>query len=124
MVWVVQTSHCTTCMYSGPGVCLDDGLLTVFVVEEMGQVELLQLLVAMDYGGHALHPKVKTFKCTAYRIEPLDLDASPAQARGTTGAAGTGADGDFTVDGEQVKCGPIQGYVLPGAARVKKLPSR
>ena len=125
LVWVVQTSHCTTCMYSGPGVCLDDGLLTVFVVDDMGRVELLQLLVAMDSGGHALHPKVKTYKCTAYRIEPLDLGASPEQAAGTAGVgAGSGSGGAFTVDGEQVKCGPIQGYVLPGAARVKKLPSR
>ena len=147
LVWVVQTSHCTTCMYSGPGVCLDDGLLTVFVVEDMGRAELLQLLVAMDTGGHATHPKVKMYKCTAYRIEPLgDHEASPGQSSGTAAGAGVGAGagggtgggteveakagagaaggGDFTVDGEQVKCGPIQGYVLPGAARVKKLRAR
>ena len=64
LVWVVQTSHCTTNTYSGPGVHIDDGLFTVFVVDDMGTGELLQLLVAMDTGGHATHPKVSQITTT------------------------------------------------------------
>ena len=58
LVWVIQTSHCTTSTYSGPGVRMDDGLFTVFVVEDMSMGELLHLLVAMDTGGHVTHPNV------------------------------------------------------------------
>ena len=58
LVWVIQTSHCTTSTYSGPGVHIDDGMFTVFVVEDMSVGELLHLLVIMDTGGHINHPKV------------------------------------------------------------------
>ena len=117
LVWVLQTSHCSMSMYSGPGAALDDGLFTVFVVEDMGQLELLQLLVDMDSGGHARSAKVRTIKCSAYRIEPL-VDDADAQVR--VSGAGSGGVGDLTLDGERVPRGPIQGTVLPGAARVMK----
>jgi sphingosine kinase len=116
LVWVVQTSHATATMYSGPGVTTDDGLFTVFVVEELSAFEALQLLIAMDTGGHASHPKVKTYRCSAYRIVP---------ASSSNGAASDSSDSDsdglYTLDGERVDYGPIQGLMQPRTARVKKL---
>jgi diacylglycerol kinase family enzyme len=135
LVWVVQTSHATAGMYSGPGVSSDDGLFTVFVVEELSQLEILQLLVAMDTGGHASHPKVKTYRCSAYRIEPLPLtlaltDQRQGQGQGATGSSllssRTDSEGGglYTLDGESVEYGPIQGLMKPGAARAKKIKMR
>jgi sphingosine kinase len=101
LVWIVQTSHCTTQAYSGPGVTMDDGLFTVYVVDDsVSRFGMLQLLLNIDSGGHINHPDVKTFKCTAYRLEPFTTE------------------GLFTLDGEQVEYGPIQGVLRPGAARV------
>ena len=109
-VWVVQTSHVTATMYSGPGVTSDDGMFTVYVVTDMSRCEILQLLLAMDTGDHVKHPKVKTYKCTAYRIEPFS-DAGRSSNSG----------GLYTLDGELVEYGPIQGIMRPGSGRIKKL---
>ena len=104
-VWIVQTSHVTSSMHSGPGVTSDDGLFTIYVVTEMGRFDILRLLIAMDTGDHVNHPKVRTYKCTAYRIEP---HSDPNNG------------GLYTLDGESVEYGPIQGMMHPGAARIKK----
>ena len=103
LVWVVQTSHASASMYSGPGATLDDGMFTIFVVEQMSRCEILQLLVGVDSGDHAIHPKVQTYKAKAYRLEPLT------------------DQGIFSLDGEVVEYGPIQASILPGAARILKL---
>lgn len=104
-VWIVQTSHVTSSMLSGPGVTSDDGTFTIYVVNDMGRLDILRLLIAMDTGDHVKHPKVRTFKCTAYRIEPHN---------------DTSNGGLYTLDGESVEYGPIQGMMHPGAAKVKK----
>ena len=103
LVWVLQTSHATVSMHSGPGVRLDDGLFTIFVVESMSRCEMLQLLLAIDDGQHIHHPKVQRYQCNAYRLEPKT------------------PKGLYSLDGESVDYGPIQAAVLPGAARVMKL---
>ena len=103
LVWVLQTSHATVSMHSGPGVRLDDGLFTIFVVEAMTRFEMLQLLLAMDTGDHIHHPRVQCFKANAYRLEPQT------------------PKGLFSLDGESVEYGPLQATVLPGMARVMKL---
>lgn len=104
-VWIVQTSHVTSSMHSGPGVTSDDGMFTIFVVTDMGRFDILRLLIAMDTGEHVNHPKVRTYKCTAYRIEPHN---DPNNG------------GLYTLDGESVAYGPIQGIMHPGAAKTKK----
>jgi diacylglycerol kinase family enzyme len=49
-------------------------------------MEILQLLIGMDTGDHVNHPRVETFKCKAYRLEPLrDSDG-----------------GLYTLDGEMI----------------------
>jgi sphingosine kinase len=83
---------------------MDDGLFTVYVVEDnMTRLGMLQLLLSMDTGGHINHPDVKTFKCSAYRLEPFT------------------DKGLFTLDGENVEYGPIQAVMKPSAANVLTL---
>ena len=38
-----QTSHASATMHSGPGVELDDGVFTIYVVRDMSRFELLQV---------------------------------------------------------------------------------
>lgn len=102
LVWVVQTSHAAVTMHSGPGARLDDGVFTIFVVESASRCEMLQLLIQIDNGEHINHPKVQMFKANAYRLEPKT------------------SDGLYTLDGENVEMGPIQGTLLPGLGRVMK----
>ena len=108
-IWVVQTSHVSASMYSGPGVASNDGMFTIYVVTEMSRLEVLQLLLVMDTGDHVNHPKVKTFKCTAYRIEPH----SEASSQGL-----------YTLDGEMIEYGPIQAIMRPASARIMKMNSQ
>jgi sphingosine kinase len=103
LVWIVQTSHCTASMLSGPGVTMDDGLFTIYVIQDIGTIDLALLLLSFDNGGHENHPRVKTYKTTAYRLEPLT------------------DKGIFTLDGEVVEYGPIQGIMKPGLGRVLKV---
>ena len=64
--------------------------------------------------------QVKSFKCTAYRLHPM-IDTSDQSSSNPSSEAGAMDDEYFTLDGERVKCGPIQATILPAAARVKKL---
>ena len=95
---------------------MNDGLLTVFVVQGLSRCELLQLLLDVDSGAHINRTGVQTYKCHAYRIEPfLDTedDTSEKEDRGI-----------FALDGECIDgpmIGPVQGKVLPGGARIMKI---
>jgi sphingosine kinase len=103
LVWVVQVSHVASTMYVGPGVQLDDGLFTIFVAENMSRFDLIHLLTVIDTGEHVKHPKVKTYKARAYRLEPLT------------------DKGLYALDGEVVEYGPIQATMKASAARVNIL---
>jgi sphingosine kinase len=105
LVWVLQTSHCSSSMYSCPGASLDDGVLTIIVVRNMSRCSLLTLLLGIDNGDHMKHPDVEIYKAKAYRLEPQT------------------DEGLYSLDGEVVEYGPIQGVVQPGAMRVYKLPT-
>ena len=82
------------------------GLFTIYVVRDMSRCELLQLLIDIDDGSHVNRTKVEVYKAVAYRNEP-DLS--------------TNKQGLYSLDGEKVDYGPIQGNILPSQARVKKL---
>jgi sphingosine kinase len=99
LVWVVQTSHAAATMHSGPGIKLDDGEFTIYVVRTMSRWELLQLLIEVDSGDHVKRNNVEVYKAKSYCLEPA-------------------CDGIFSLDGEVVEYGPISGQVLPQAARV------
>ena len=107
LIWVVQTSHAASSMHSGPGVELDDAVFTIYVVRDMSRCGLLQLLIDIDTGDHVKNTNVEVYKAHSYSIEPAPGDASK--------------DGIYSLDGEVIEYGPIQGNMLPHAARVLKL---
>lgn len=100
-VWILQTSHCTATVHSGRGKVLNDGLFMVNYVTDMSRFEMLQLLLSMDTGAYLDHPKVKSVSAIAYRLEPLTTE------------------GIYTLDGEQVPYGSIQGVVVPSATNIQ-----
>lgn len=100
LVWVLQTSHCSASMYSCPGATLNDGVLTILVVRNISRCSLLTMLLDIDNGGHMNHSGVEVYKALAYRLEPKT------------------EDGLYSLDGEVVEYGPIQGEVQPGAMKV------
>jgi diacylglycerol kinase family enzyme len=102
LVWAVQTTHAGSEIYSGPGKKMDDGLFMIYVVTEAKKTELLALLLSIDTGKHVDLPVVKTYYATAYRLEPLT------------------EEGIYTLDGEVVEYGPIQGIMSSGSASIKK----
>lgn len=103
MVFVAQTSHCSTSVHSGPGVKLDDGFFTVYAVEHISRFELSQLLLSFDSGEFVNHKSVRVFKCSEYSLEPLTKS------------------GRYSLDGELIEYDRIEAKMLPGAARVKVL---
>ena len=104
LFWAVQTSHAAGTMHSGPGVTLDDGVLTMMIIRNCSRCELLSLLLTIDEGKHVDEDKVEFIKAYAYRLEPVVFNSD--------------ADGIYSLDGEVVEYGPIQASVLPAAARV------
>jgi sphingosine kinase len=107
LVWVVQTSHCTQTIYSGPECKIGSGFFTVYWVENMGRCEMLSLLLTIDDGGHANNPAVKSRKAVAYRIEPTQAEASDKK-------------GFYTLDGEVLPSGKVQGIVRAAQCFTRK----
>lgn len=102
-IFILQTSHCAVSMHSSPGSTLDDGIFTIQVVQTASRYQMLQLLLSFDSGDHINNPLVRMFKAFAYRLEPLT------------------SEGRFTLDGELVEYGPIQGVILPNKATTFQL---
>ena len=109
LVWVVQTSHCTEHVYSGPECKLGSGFFTVYWVEAVSRCEMLSLLLLIDTGGHNDHPKVHSRKAVAYRIEPSS-DVTVDESSG----------GFYTLDGEIIPHGDIQGVIRPRGCTVMR----
>jgi sphingosine kinase len=103
LVWVLQTSHCSVNVFSGPGVTLDDGLFTIIVARNISRFDMLKLLLGIEDGSHMDHPNVDVYKASSYRLEPRT------------------EKGIFSLDGEVVEYGPIQASVLPSCARTVSL---
>lgn len=104
MVFAVQTSHCSMSMFSGPGIALDDGLFTVYVVQDIGRLGLLSLLLSFDSGDFINSDHVRIFKCNEYSLQPLTKK------------------GRYSLDGELIEYDLIEASVLPKAMKVKGMP--
>ena len=102
MTWVVQAPHQASDMYVSPGSALSDGLFHIFVLRRAtcSRAQLLAMFLAIEDGSHLSNPALEVHVATAYRLEPLV------------------PQGVFSLDGEVVEYGPIQGRVLPSKARV------
>lgn len=107
MVWVVQTSHASTSMYTGPGVTLNDGVFTIMVVRDCSRLAMLSLMIKMETGAHFSMPELEVFRARAYRLEPLT------------------SEGLYSLDGEKIEYGPFQAEMLsPSSLQVLKTDSR
>lgn len=104
MVLVVQTSHCSSSVYSGPDVTLDDGLLTIYVLRGVGRISEATFLLDFDSGAFVNHPDIEVYKTRAYRMEP---EASEK--------------GIYSLDGESIDYANCQGVVMPGHAKIIKI---
>ena len=102
-VFVLHTSHCSMSMHSSQGAELDDGVFSIQVVRGATRWQLLQLLLSFDNGDHVHNPLVRCYKAYAYRLEPRTTE------------------GRFTLDGELVEYGPIQGLVMKRGATTFRL---
>jgi sphingosine kinase len=101
MLTILQASHLSTSVHFGPGVRLDDGAFTVYLaMGNASRLQMLGLLLSSDGGGHVYSPAIRIFQCTEYILEPL-----------TTA-------GLYSLDGEVVQYGRIEGKVMPSAARI------
>ncbi|XP_014673634.1 PREDICTED: sphingosine kinase 1-like [Priapulus caudatus] len=83
-----------------------DGVIHLAVIRRgVTRKAMLTLFREMEVGRHAANPNIELIPCEAFRLEPDMADEAAAA-------------GIMTIDGEQIACGPIQGQVLPGVARV------
>ncbi len=93
MVWVVQTSHASSSMHTGPGVLLNSGFFTVMVLRNCSRFALLKMMIAMDDGNHFKIPQLEVYKARAYRLEPLT------------------DEGIYSLDGERIDYGVAEGEI-------------
>ena len=100
-VMFVAVANCSS--YGGgmrlsPHSKVDDGLLEVCIVEEMGRLELLRSFPAVFKGNHLGNPKFRIMPATSVRLE-------------------TDRAADFCADGEFLQPLPVEISVLPGLVK-------
>mmetsp|Transcript_48057 Transcript_48057/g.134227 ORF Transcript_48057/g.134227 Transcript_48057/m.134227 type:complete len:321 (-) Transcript_48057:96-1058(-) len=102
MLWVLQTSHAAHDMHSSPNSSLADGVFTIMLLRSGAttRLGLLSLFLQIEDGTHVNNAAVESVRARAFRLEPLT------------------DQGIYSLDGEVVPYGPIQGTMLPGVARV------
>lgn len=106
LVAVQYLSHLGADMMAAPESRLDDGIMYIaFASAGISRARLIAMFLAMETGSHKPGHGLEIVKVKAFRLEPLT------------------EKGRMTVDGEVVDYGPIQGSVVPSAARVVCLPN-
>lgn len=99
---VFQVSHISTSAHVCPGKHLDDGLFLVAVIDKsVSRAALLRMLLTVDDGGLFDDPHVRVFRCSAYVFEPNEE-----------------VPGNFSLDGERLRYGRVEGQVVGGATSV------
>lgn len=109
---VFQVSHIATSTHVCPGKKLDEGLfLVVLVNSAIPRWSLIHMLLTADDGGLMSNPHVRVFRCSAYQLQPLfdrtNARGKPEKVRGA-----------FSLDGERIPYGTVQGEILPNAGRI------
>lgn len=102
-IMIAQTSHCTVSSHSCPGAQLDDGVFSIQIIREASRTQLIELMLAFDQGEHVNHPCVFSYKAYAYRLEPFSQE------------------GRYSLDGELIEYGPIQGLIIKRRATTFRL---
>ncbi|TFJ84318.1 hypothetical protein NSK_004309 [Nannochloropsis salina CCMP1776] len=103
MVLISHVSHIAESAHSNPGKRMGDGTLQILVLRRqpsLSRLRLISLFLALERGYHVTADEVESYNAVAYRLESLT------------------ERGVYTLDGEAVPCGSIQGRILPQAMRI------
>lgn len=100
LIWIVQTSHVSASVLSGPNKKMNDGAFTVYVIQNMSRLELLGVMLAADNGNHVYNSKVRVFQCNEYIVDPISKE------------------GLYSLDGEVVEYGKLHGKIVASGARI------
>lgn len=120
MVHASYQTHIGSDCFFAPLSQLNDGVIWLCVIRGGAtRPDLLKFLLGMSNGTHLAQQNrfIEMIPVTAFRIEPMEVDSGAATTTSATATAEQG-HGHFTVDGERVEYGPIQGEVVPGLAQV------
>jgi diacylglycerol kinase family enzyme len=102
-VLISHVSHIAESAHSNPGKRMGDGTLQILVLRRqpsLSRLRLISLFLALERGYHVTADEVESYNAVAYRLESLT------------------ERGVYTLDGEAVPCGSIQGRILPQAMRI------
>lgn len=105
LVLMVNSTHISSSVLSGPNSAVNSGYLDCYIMKKGGLCGLLSLLLSFDSGDYIKDPNIQHYKARAYRLEPADT----VQEKGL-----------YSMDGEMIEYGPVQGLVTPGYARIVK----
>lgn len=104
MVHATYQTHLSLDCYFSPASKLNDGIIWLLVMKGgVSRAELTTFLIKMSDGTHlpqTPNANIQMIACQAFRLEPSDNK------------------GIITVDGEQIKCGPVQGEIVPSIIKV------
>jgi len=100
----VYQSHIGPEILAAPAATMTDKLIHLLIIRSpVTRLQMLNIMTQLETGSHTNNPQVELVAVKAFRLEPLELR------------------GNMVVDGEKVAYGPVQGKVLPSAARVMAL---
>lgn len=104
MVHATYQTHLSLDCYFSPASKLNDGIIWLLVMKGgVSRAELTTFLIGMSNGTHlpkTHNANIQMIACQAFRLEPSDNK------------------GIITVDGEQIKYGPVQGEIVPGIIKI------
>lgn len=96
-------SHIAEAVHSAPGKKIGDGTFQIMVLRRqpsLSRMRLISLFMALEHGGHVTVQEVEIYHARAYRLEPLT------------------DQGRYSLDGEAIPFGHVQGKVLPLAMQI------
>jgi diacylglycerol kinase family enzyme len=106
---IFQVSHIAYSTHVCPGKKLDEGFFLVVVVNKaISRWSMIQMLLTADDGGLLQNPHVRIFRASKYVIEPMVAKSGKSKE----------VPGKFSLDGERIPYGRIEGEIVPNAARI------
>ena len=101
---ISHASHIAENAHTCPGKKIGDGTLQILILRQqpsLSRLRLISLFLALEHGGHVAVSEVEVLSCRAYRLEPLTME-----------------QGRYSLDGEAIPYGNVQGRVLPHAIQL------
>jgi sphingosine kinase len=102
-ILISHVSHIAETVHSSPGKKIGDGTFQILVLRQqpsLSRLRLISLFLALEHGGHVAVSEVEVYDARAYRLEPLT------------------EQGRYSLDGEAIPYGNVQGRVLPHAIQL------